>query len=51
MVRGPRKVLKAELGRYGYKVVKEANLKLRLKSNVEEVSTCPAIPNTRSEPV
>ena len=38
MVRGPRKVLKAELGRYGYKVVKEANLKLRLKSNVEEVS-------------
>ena len=38
MVRGPRKVLKAELGRYGYKVVKEANLKLRLNSNVEEVS-------------
>lgn len=38
MVRGPRRVLKAELGRYGYTVRKDANLKLRFKSTVEEVS-------------
>ena len=38
MVRGPRRVLKAELGRYGYKVAKDANLKLKFQSKVEEVS-------------
>ena len=38
MVRGPRKVLRAELGRYGYKVAKDANLKLKFASNVEETS-------------